>query len=67
MIPEGHQKNLNTIVRAAKNGHLVLIECTDVKTGQPVFTLGAYDGQALIPLAKMFDSNPYEELIPPSL
>ena len=67
MIPEGHQKNLNTIVRAAKNGHLMLIECTDVKTGQPVFTLGAYDGQALIPFAKMFDGNPYEELIPPSL
>ncbi len=70
MIPEGHKKNLQTIKRAAGDGRLVLIECTDAKTGQPVITLGAVsddkDGYAFVPLAKLFDGNPYEELMPPS-
>ena len=70
-VPEGHKKNLQTIKRAANDGRLMLIECTDVKTGQPVVVLGALSdaddgGYAYVPLAKMFDGNPYEELMPPS-
>jgi hypothetical protein len=40
-------------------------------TGQPVYALCAvnYDGEMvdLVPLARMFDGNPYEELVPPGL
>lgn len=69
-VPEGHKHNLETIVRAAKDKRLMLIECTDAKTGATVVTLGALsdadDGFEFVPLAKMFDNNPYEELMPPT-
>lgn len=71
MIAKGHRRNLDTIRRAARNGDLGLMECTDTATGQPVMVLVAKwldsDGQVnLVPLGKMFDGNPYEEVIPPA-
>ena len=69
-IPGGHKTNLETIIRAAKNGDLCLMECTDTKTGDTVITLCAAqrDGGEVVvtPLAKMFTGNPFEELDPPS-
>lgn len=64
------RKNLDTIVEAARNGDLALLDCQDVKTGKPVVALiavyrdenGDFD---FVPLAKMFDGDPYEELNPP--
>lgn len=68
-IPKGYRANLNTIIAAAKNGDLCIMECTDKATGKTVITLCAAerkDGQVqMTPLAKMFDGNPYEELDPP--
>lgn len=69
-IAEGYKANLETIKRAADNKDLALMECTDAKTGEPVVVLCAVwrndeGGFNMVPLAKLFDGNPYEELIPP--
>jgi hypothetical protein len=45
------------------------VECTDAKTGEIVVAVCAVeeyeDEYRIIPLAKMFNGDPYEELIPP--
>lgn len=70
MISKGHQANFETLKKAFKNKAVALMECTDAVTGKPVITIcavntvnGEYE---LIPLAKMFDGNPFEELLPPT-
>ena len=67
-IAEGYGTNLGTLIQAAKDDNLCLLECTD-KAGNTVIAVcainfigGAYE---MVPLAKMFDGNPYEELQPP--
>jgi hypothetical protein len=72
MIPKGHRDNFATMLKAAKYGDLALLECTDAKTGLPVYVVcmmnRAEDGDYLpTPVAKLFDGNPYEEVIPPEL
>lgn len=70
-IAKGYQANFETLKRAARDGALCIMECTDAKTGKPVITICAagFDGKEyqMTPLAKMFDGNPYEELLPPTL
>lgn len=72
-IPKGHRMNLDTIIRAAKNGDLCLIECQERKTKKIVYILAAassaeIEGEVdLVPLARMFEGNPYKELIPPGV
>lgn len=70
-IPKGYQTNLNTIIEAAKADRLAILDCTDKATGKQVIALIALgegpEGYDLIPLAKMFDGNPYEEIDPPDL
>ena len=65
-IAKGYGVNLETLIRAAKNGDLALVECTDKVTGHPVITVCAiaFDGNqyAIVPLAKMFNGDPYKEL-----
>ena len=71
-IPEGHKTNLSTILQAARDGNLGLIECQDAETGEPVVVLAAFsrqdDGEVVVtPMARLFDGNPYEQLlIPPA-
>lgn len=70
-IPEGYQINFNTLLRAVQNGDAALVECTDKETGKTVIAICAVsaddDGDFHIaPLAKMFDGNPFEELLPPA-
>lgn len=71
MIEKGYKANLATIKKAAANNDLALMECKDAHTGKRVIALCAiaFDGKEYIttPLAKMFDGNPYEELIPPTV
>lgn len=70
MITKGYKANFETITKAAKNNDLALVECKDKSTGKTVIAVCAIhvEGQEYVmtPLAKMFDGNPYEELIPPS-
>lgn len=69
-IPKGYKKNLETLVEASDNEALCLMECTDKITGKTVIVICATyvdeDNQYnSVPLAKMFDGNPYDELNPP--
>ena len=75
-ILKGYKANLDTIIRAAKNGDLTLIECVDNVTGAPVIVLAAVEVYAaksgdvcyvFKPLAKMFDGDPYKEVEPTCL
>ena len=69
-IPEAYSNNFETLQRAQDNGDLALVECTDAKTGKLVYTVCAMqsdgDGYLMVPLAKLFDGDSYEELVPPS-
>lgn len=70
-ISKGHKANFETLKRAAANGHLALVECTDKKTGATVIAVCAIgrDGSdyTVHPFARMFDGNPYDELNPPTI
>ena len=70
MITEGHKFNFDTLFAAAQNGDLALVECTDKATGNVVIAVCAvvtYENGTtdIVPLAKMFDGSPYDELNPP--
>jgi hypothetical protein len=69
-IAEGYKTNFHTLARAFMNNDACLVEFTDKATGNIVNVIciaqGGKDNRtSLLPLAKMFDGNPYEELIPP--
>jgi hypothetical protein len=40
-IPKGHSENFKTMLRAAANGDLALIECKDAKNGKPRYVICA--------------------------
>lgn len=71
-IAPGHTKNFETMRKAFANGDVALVECTDVQTSKPVVAVcmvnrspgGEY---VMVPVAKLFDGNPYHELAPPNL
>jgi hypothetical protein len=72
-IAKGYQQNLATLARAIISGDAGLMECTDAETDKPVVIICAFQHDpytqevTTVPLAKMFDGNPYEQLIPPNL
>jgi len=68
-LKESDRKNFDTLVQAIKNGDAALVETKDSLLGGYVavivatrFSEGAVD---MIPLAKMFGGNPFDELVPP--
>lgn len=70
-IPEGCKANFSTLLRAVHCGDTALLECTDKETGKPVIVICAMsageDGMIdMLPLAKMFDGDPFEEVLPPA-
>jgi hypothetical protein len=71
MILPGYKTNFETIKKACRSGDLALLECKLKETGATVIVLCAMqangDGTVSpVPLAKMFDGNPYEELEDPT-
>lgn len=71
-ISIGYQKNLDTLCRAVKNGDVCVAECTDKVTQLPVNVICAVSKDkdnmvVMVPLARMFDGNPYEQLDPPRI
>lgn len=68
-ISDGYKHNFNTLIQAAKNDDLALLKTYDKITGKPVYAICAVqretNGATMIPLAKLFDGNPYDELDPP--
>lgn len=69
-IQAGHKSNFNTLLKAAGSNDLALMECDDRATGKKVAVVCAVyvtDGvYTFVPIAKLFDGNPYEELNPPT-
>lgn len=70
-IAPGYRTNFQTLKSAFENGDVALIECTDKATRKPVVAICSLHTTPermveITPFAKMFDGNPYEELLPPS-
>lgn len=69
-IPKGHIVNFQTLQSAFANKDTCLAECTD-KAGNPVYAICmVYEDNGevvLVPVAKLFDGNPYDELNPPTI
>lgn len=64
-----HKANFDTLQRAFDDGAIALMECKDVKTGELVAVVCAVqkngDDVEMVPFARMFDGNPYEQVLPP--
>jgi len=69
VIPTGTVKNFRTMLKAAKAGHLALMECTNIDDNEVyvVCMLNRHDDGdvEMVPVAQMFNENPYEILKPP--
>jgi len=66
----GYQHNFETLKRAFANGDVCLMECKDKATGKEVAVVCGVqrsgDGMIdMVPMAKLFDGNPYEQLLSP--
>jgi len=68
-LPEHHCKDFDTLSRAFAEDCVALVACTDRLTGElvPAICAVEFDGETytLKPFARLFASNPYEELVPP--
>ena len=71
-IPDHIKTNFNTLLEAAKNGDLALVECHDLKTGELRYVLSAvshnkvtgnYD---IVPFGHLASGNPYNDYTPPT-
>jgi hypothetical protein len=66
-----HQGTFKTIQRAFANGQVALMECRLRRSGEMVAVIcGVYplgrEESVFIPLALLFDGNPYDTIEPPS-
>ena len=64
-------ENFETLKRACTNGDLALLECQEKATGKVVEVVCAMfkdeeDMICAVPLAQMYDENPFELLNPPA-
>lgn len=69
-LPEYTRINFQTMLRAAQDGQLALMECIDKRTGKPVSVVcmvNQPEGEdiEMVPVATMFDVSPYDVLEPP--
>ena len=69
-IPDYARDNFNTLMRAADDGNLALMECTDARTGEHRYVLCAVhrDGTeyAFTPFGHLAGENPYGLYVPPA-
>lgn len=68
-IPDHARTNFHTLLRAAADGNLALMECLDSRTGEPRYVLCAvgHDGtdRVFTPFGHLADGNPYDAYLPP--
>ena len=68
-IPFHAQSNFQTLLRAADDGNLALMECLDAVTGAPRYVIcavGRNDGDFVFtPFGHLADGNPYDAYLPP--
>jgi len=69
MIPDHIRANFQTLMRAAENGDLALMECADAESGEPRYVIcavGRNGGEYLFtPFGHLAEGNPYEAYHPP--
>jgi hypothetical protein len=68
-IPDHARANFQTLLRAAADGNLALLECADAETGAVRYVIcavGRDGGEFLFtPFGHLADGNPYETYRPP--
>lgn len=67
-IPDAFVRNFRTLLSAAANGDLALMECADARTGEPRYVIcavGRAKGEYLMtPFGHLHDGDPYEAYVP---
>jgi len=70
-IVQQHKANFETLMRAMKDGSVMLMDCIEKETGEHVAVICAVsinpetEEADITPFAKFFNGNPYELLEPP--
>jgi len=68
-IPDPYRANFDTLLRAAADGALALLECADATTGEPRYVVCAvaFDGASycMTPFGHLAAGNPFDEYLPP--
>lgn len=68
-IPSSARSNFQTLLRAAGEGNLALMECLDAASGAPRYVIcavGRGDGDFVFtPFGHLSDGNPYDAYLPP--
>lgn len=68
-IPDAFRTNFDTLLRAAADGNLALLECADAASGEPRYVLCAvgFDGAGycMTPFGHLADGDPYALYRPP--
>ncbi|AJR25325.1 MULTISPECIES: DUF6117 family protein [Sphingomonadaceae] len=68
-IPDYLRTNFQTLLRAAGDGNLALMECQDAQTGEPRFVICAVgrDGPEYVmtPFGHLAEGDPYDAYVPP--
>ncbi|WP_433947427.1 DUF6117 family protein [Brevundimonas diminuta] len=69
-IPDHARSNFETLLRAAADGNLALMECADSATGQTRYVICAVgrddDAYVFTPFGHLADGDPYEAYTPPN-
>ena len=69
-IPDAYVRNFRTLLRAAEQGDLALMECTDARTGEPRYVLCAVGREGseylMTPFGHLHDGNPFDAYVPPT-
>ena len=69
-IPDHARANFATLLRAAADGNLALMECADAVTSEPRYVICAVgrDGKDFVftPFGHLADGNPFAAYVPPS-
>ncbi|MBY5728312.1 DUF6117 family protein [Rhizobium leguminosarum] len=67
--PDHASTNFDTLLRAAADGNLALMECLDAVTREPRYVLcavGRTDGEYVFaPFGHLANGNPYDAYLPP--
>ena len=68
-IPDPYRRNFETLLRAAADNTLALLECRDVATGEARYVLCAVGREGgdyvMTPFGHLCDGNPYDVYLPP--
>lgn len=68
-IPDYLRTNFQTLLRAAGDGNLALMECEDAQTGEPRFVICAVGRNGadyvMTPFGHLVEGNPYDAYVPP--